>query len=166
MADTPNNPKFSNIERVTRISILVENAKGTFVEVGSIQSINPSESREVTPHFTLGGESELPKAMIPNLVRDKRLDVTALAVWRNDLLNVLGNNSSDDPYFSLVEQVTSFQIQIVRQKADKSESVALTFEDCWITNHSATQDISRGDVTIIQNATIVFRKVTGAYGTT
>jgi hypothetical protein len=160
--DTPNNPSFSNIERVTRISVKVKNTQGIFVTVGAIQSFNPSESRDVTPHFTLGGNAEIAKAMIPNIVRDKRLEITALAVWKNDLLTALGNNSGD-PYFSLIEQTTGFQIQVAKEKADGSASVAITFEDCFVTNISATQDISRGDVTIIQNATVVFRKVTGSY---
>lgn len=155
-------PTFSNVERVTRISIQVKNTNGTYVEAGMISDLTPSERRGITEHFTFGGDVENPKVNIPDLVKGKTLKCTSIALWRGNILTTL-DNSSGDPLTSLVEQRNYFNIQEIRKKADNSETIVTTYEDCLISDWTSTRDLNKGDVTIVENVTIAYRKVTSSF---
>lgn len=151
-------PSFSNVDRVTRIAIKVTDTNGVLVDVGSIQEISPSESRDVTAHFTFGGSNpEEPKVLIDGLVRSRTLSVKGMALWKNNLLTVFGNNGGD-PFVSLIEQKTPFTIEIIKEKADKSEAMVIRFEDCLFSDYNYPMDMTSGNVAIVESATIQYRK--------
>lgn len=163
MADMTAPSLATNLDRVTRISIQSKPLKangeyGSPVEIGMVESINPSENRDVSSHYTLGGNAEEPKVLVPGLVGGRTLTVKALALWKQ---TIIGQFSSLDTFmYSLVQQQQPFDVVVTRKKADKSESYALTYSDCYVQSWSYDQDISKGSsVLIVENAVIVYRTV-------
>ena len=153
---------FNNLDRVTKIKVLVKSTDGKAVEVGAIQEISPSESREVTQHYTLGGiNPEDPKVLVPGLVNRRQLTIKALALFKNSIIQQFQGTSIDDFVYSLTQQKLPFDIQVVKEKAgDATQTYALTYQDCLMNDFSTTQDISRGGaVEIIETATVTFRAV-------
>jgi hypothetical protein len=169
MADLTAQGLGSSLDRTTKISIHAKPRKsdGTFdksVEIGVIQALSPSESRDVSAHWTLGGtDPEEPKVLIPGLVTGRSLSVKALALWKNSILNQLGY-TTDAFMYSLSQQKYPFDIQVTKQKAgDATQCYTLTYTDCYANNFNYDQDISRaGDVVIVENITITYRTVTSA----
>ena len=135
------------------------------VEIGLMQSIDVSESREVTSHYTLGGNAEVPKVTIPGLVSGRTLSVKALAFWGK---SIIGQFSSDVSQFmySLGDQVFPFDVVVTKEKAsDKTQTYSITYLDCLVNNWSYNQDISKGgDVVIVESATLTFRDISAAMG--
>jgi len=168
MADLTAQGLGNSLDRVTKISIHAKAMKddGTFdksVEIGVIQSISPSENRDVSSHWTLGGtDPEEPKVLIPGLVTGRTLSVRALALFKNSILNQLGY-TTDAFIYSLTQQKYPFDIQVTKLKAgDANQSYCVTYTDCYVSQWNCDQDITRGDVVIAENATIVYRTVTSA----
>jgi len=165
MADLTAQGLGSSLDRTTKISINAKARKddGTFdksIEIGVIQSISPSENRDVSSHWTLGGtDPEEPKVLIPGLVTGRTLSVRALALFKNSILNQLGY-TTEAFMFSLSQQKYPFDIQVTKVKAgDSNQSYCITYRDCYINQWSYDQDISREEVVIVENATVTFRTV-------
>lgn len=152
-------PQFNNVERVTKITIKI---KG--IVVGAIQDISPSERRNVTAHFTLGGSNpEEPKVLVPGLVTDKTLKVSYLALWKKNVMTALANPdlsvNSGNLIGTLVEQREPFTIEVVRvNPGSTTEAVVARYEDCFISDYNADYNITKGDTAIIENCTVVYRR--------
>ena len=157
----------AQLDRTTRISISVtpttsDGKSGSSVEIGLIQSIDPTESREVTAHWTLGGNAELPNVLVPGLVNGRSLSIKALALFKAPIIGQLSSDPSQFIY-SLVQQQYPFTITVAKEKADKSATYSINYNNCFITQWSYSQDISRGsNVEIVESATVVYQNVTAA----
>ncbi len=157
---TPLQPSRANIERVTKYKISVKDGDGNVFEIGSIQSINPSESRDITPHFTLGGtNSTEPKALIDGIVRTKTFTCEYFALWKKNVISAFGAPAATDPIVTLASQTTPFTVEEYVEKADGSENITRRYEDCLISDYSATRDIGRGDVRVSERVTVVYTRV-------
>ena len=156
----------SNLDRTTRISLHstagVDGAKS--VEIGMAQSIDHSEGREITAHYSLGnlyGDPEVPKVLIDGLVNKRTLNLKALALFKNNILMQFGDPNTF--IVSLRQQRTPFDVQVVKTKAgDPTQQYTITYKKCMIADWSYNQDIGSGAVTIVENATIVYTDVVGA----
>lgn len=152
-------PQFNNVERITKITVKI---KG--IVVGAIRDLSPSERRNITAHFTLGGSNpEEPKVMVPGLVTDKSLRVSYLALWKKNVMTALANPdlsvNSGRLIGTLVEQREPFTIEVVRTNpGSTTEAVVTRYEDCFISDYSADYDITKGDVAVIESCTVVYRR--------
>lgn len=154
---------FNNLDRVTKIKIFATPTGGKTIEIGAIQAINPSESREVTSHYTLGGENpDVPKVTVPGLVNRRQLSVRSLALFKNSIIQQLGAAAGEFMY-SLKQQILPFDIQVVKEKSgDSTQTYTLTYKDCFCNDFSFDNDISRGgEVIIIEQTTVTYRDVVG-----
>lgn len=154
---------FANIQRVTKIKVY-----SGATEIGVISSITKNESRDVTPHFTLGGtDPENPKALIPGIVRSKTLRCDGFLIYKTNLMTAMGATKASDSFVTLRDQQLPFTIKITESDPSKSgkdaDSITEQYDDCLISDFSSTRDIGRGDVRIAENVTISYRTcVSGA----
>lgn len=156
----------NSLDRVTRIDVTAiagtDGAKS--VVIGMIQSLDHAESREITSHYSLGslyGDPETPKVIINGLVNKRTLAVKALALFKNSILRQFGDPNTF--MVSLQQQTIPFDIQVIKTKAgDPTQQYTITYKNCMIQDWSYNQDIARGgDVTIVENATVVYTSVVG-----
>jgi hypothetical protein len=164
-------PATTRIQLATSYIIRIVNQAGQLVDVGGIQSINPSETRDVTPSFevgtTLGKRIGEPFEMVPGLVRDKSLEVVRLRLYTANLMEALGNQVGSQTLF---EQQAAFEIHEIvttpQFNADGTPNVAATptqvtqkvYRDCWISRYGSVRDV-RGDIREVETATVAYGTV-------
>ncbi len=145
---------------VTSYKIFVTAADSQKREIGQLQSINPSESRDVTDSFVLGNNPpDEPFELIPGVVRSRRLAVTYVSLYTKELQKALGRDDQD-VVTTLSENNTPFDIVETVTNPNTSQSKTRIYQGCFIQDYSATRDIGRGDIREIQTATIVYKRVT------
>ena len=179
----------NTIDRVTKISVLLDLAPElaastttageitklttkatTTYEIGSIQSLNVSERRDITPHFSLGGDkSEDPKFLVEGIARTKTLTCNYFALYKQSILQAFGRKAVvtttaaiNNPISTLTDQNYPFKIQEIISSPDGTQTKTRTYHECMISDYGATRDIGRGDVRILETATIVYRYVTSS----
>jgi len=172
-------PATTRIQLATSYTIKILNDAGALVEVGSIQSINPSETRDITPSFeigtTLGKKIGEPFEMVPGLVREKTLEVRRLRLYTKNIMEALGAAVGVGTLF---EMDTPFEIHeivnvpVFNQDGTPNPNAAPTaitqkiYKDAWISRYGSTRDIT-GDIRETETATIVYgTSETPAQGTT
>jgi hypothetical protein len=165
-------PASTRIQLATSYIIRVKNSAGALVDVGAIQTINPSESRDVTASFeigtTLGKRIGEPFEMVPGLVREKSLTVKRIRLYRANLMEALGAKVGTqtlfemDTPFEIHESVSTPQFNqdgTPNISAPATEVVQKIYKDAWISRYDSTRDVSGGDIREIENATIVYGQV-------
>jgi hypothetical protein len=154
----------NKLDRVTRIDVGCKTADGKQIVIGMIQEVSPSESREVTSHYTLGGDKpEIPKVLVPGLVNRRTLAIKNLALFGNTIVQQFQGTTVDNFVYSLSQQTQPFDILVTKKQASTGLSYTLTYENCLLSDFSYTQDISRGgEVVIVENCTAVFTDVTAS----
>lgn len=164
-------PASTRIQLATSYAIRIVNPQGQLVDVGAIQQINPSETRDVTPSFevgtTLGKRIGDPFEMVPGLVREKSLDVRRLRLYRQNLMEAFGANVGTQTLFEMDQPFEIHEIVKTPQfnpdgtpntTAAVTEVVQKVYRDCWISRYGSTRDIT-GDIREIETATIVYGTV-------
>lgn len=149
----------TNALLVTSYKIFVTAENSQRHEIGQIQSINPSESRDVTDSFVLGSNPpDEPQELIPGVVRTRRLNVTYIAIYTKEFQKAVGRDDQD-VVTGLSEQNTPFDIQETVTDPNTNKSKTRIYQGCFIADYSSTRDIARGDIREIQNATVVYKRV-------
>ena len=143
----------SNIARKNKITLKVD---GT--ELGIIISFKSNESRTVNPYFTYGGDVDNPKCMIPELVRDKKINVTGLVLFRKDLLNVVKSSDETADIDTLVKQLKPFTIEEYNKDVQTGATKVTTYHDCLFDNQDLDTALDSGTLAIVATATISYRK--------
>lgn len=172
-------PATTRIQLATSYTIKIIDGAGAQVEVGSIQSINPSESRDITPSFeigtTLGKKIGEPFEMVPGLVREKTLEVRRLRLYTKNIMEALGAKVGVGTLFEMdqpfeIHEIVSVPVFLPTGLPDSSAAPTLVtqkiYRDAWISRYGSTRDIT-GDIREIETATIVYgTSETPAQGTT
>jgi hypothetical protein len=162
-------PTSSRISLTTSYVIKVINRAGQLVDVGTIQNINPSETRETTPSFEIGttqgqkiGE---PFEIIPGLVRDKTLEVSRLRLYKANIFEAFGAPVGSG---TLYQQDRPLEVHEVRKEpvfnqdgtpnydADPVEKTLRIYKDVWFQRYGSVRDIARGDIREMESATLVY----------
>lgn len=161
----------------TNISVFANGQK-----VGFVQSLSPSESRNITAVQALGEEGVV--QMVPGNTTGGQISMTRFAVYNSNIFNALGltrtgtfvppvginatNASSLDatyrtygnPFKTLKDQRVPFEIQVKTRipTQDGSEQFFIeTYLDCWITSYSKT--IASNTITISEQVTASYSDV-------
>jgi hypothetical protein len=164
-------PASTRIQLATSYIIRIVNQAGQLVDVGAIQSINPSETRDVTPSFeigqSLGKRIGEPFEMVPGLVREKSLEVRRLRLYRANLMEALGANTGTQTLFEMDKPFEIHEIVTTPQfnqdgtpnvSAPAVEAVQKVYKDAWISRYGSTRDVT-GDIREIETATVVYGQV-------
>lgn len=146
-------PNGSNIARKNKITIKVDN-----VELGIISSFKSNESRTVNPYFTYGGDVDNPKCLIPELVRDKKINVTGLVLFRKDLLNIVKSADETADIDTLVKQLKPFTIEEYNKDVQTGATKVTTYHDCLFDNQDLDTALDTGTLAVVATATITYRK--------
>lgn len=166
-------PSASRITLTTSYEIFVTDSNGNRRAVGAIQSINPSEDKEITPSFEIGTSNGArigePFELTGGLVRSKSLEVTRLKLYTKNMLEAFGSIAGAQ---TLYEQDTPFDVEEVvtipafrtdgtpnPDPAAASRRTLKIYKDCLISRLGSTRDIARGDIRETETATIMYRTV-------
>jgi hypothetical protein len=162
-------PAATRVSLTTSYIIKVVNAAGTLVDIGTIQNINPTENREMTPSFEIGttqgqkvGE---PFEIVPGLVRDKTLEVSRLRLYKSNIFEAFGAGTGVG---TLYQQDRPLEIHEVRKQpvfqsdgtpdyaADPQEITLKIYKDVWFQRYGSVRNIAGGDIREIESATLVY----------
>ena len=143
----------SNIARKNKITLKVDG-----VELGIISSFKSNESRTVNPYFTYGGDVDNPKCLIPELVRDKKINVTGLVLFRKDLLNIVKSADETADIDTLVKQLKPFTIEEYNKDVQTGSTKVTTYHDCLFDNQDLDTALDTGTLAVVATATITYRK--------
>ena len=143
----------SNIARKNKITLKVDG-----VELGIISSFKSNESRTVNPYFTYGGDADNPKCLIPELVRDKKINVTGLVLFRKDLLNIVKSADETADIDTLVKQLKPFTIEEYNKDVQTGATKVTTYHDCLFDNQDLDTALDTGTLAVVATATITYRK--------
>lgn len=150
----------TNAELVTSYKIYVTAQDSQKHEMGQIQSINPSQTREVTDSFVLGNDPpDVPKELIPGVSKNRRLQVSNIALYARDFNKTIARDDQDI-VSSLSDQNTPFDVHEVITNPNDGTSKTRIYQGCYLSDISKVTDITRGDIRIIESATIAFKTVT------
>lgn len=143
----------SNIARKNKITLKVDG-----VELGIISSFKSNESRTVNPYFTYGGDVDNPKCLIPELVRDKKINVTGLVLFRKDLLNIVKSADETADIDTLVKQLKPFTIEEYNKDVQTGATKVTTYHDCLFDNQDLDTALDTGTLAVVATASITYRK--------
>jgi hypothetical protein len=165
----------------TNISIYSNNMR-----VGFIQSVSPSESRNIVKIQELGTEGIIQS--VPSNTNGGQLSVSRIAVYNGNLFSALGltrtggfvgkkdsdtSNSSSiqdptyrtfgNPFKTLKDQRVPLEIQVKIKQPSKNKEAWLvhTYIDCWLSSYS--KSIASGTITVSEQATIQYSDVLTSY---
>ena len=143
----------SNVARKNKISLKIDGK-----ELGIIISFKSSESRTVNPYFTYGGDVDNPKCLIPELVKDKKINVSGLVLFKQDLLNIIKSSDETMEIDTLVKQLKPFTIEEYNKDVQTGGMKVTTYHDCLFDNQDLDTALDTGTLAIVATATITYRK--------
>lgn len=146
-------PNGSNIARKNKITLKIDGK-----ELGIISSFKHNESRTVNPYFTYGGDVENPKCLIPELVKDKKINVTGLVLFKKDLLNIIKSADESMDIDTLVKQLTPFTIEEYNKDVQTGGTKVTTYHDCLFDSQDLDTALDQGTLAVVATATITYRK--------
>lgn len=169
-------PSASKVVLTTSYQIYVTSATGERTQIGGLQSINPSATKEITESYEIGNANGArigePFELVGGVVRTKTLEVTRLKFYLKNTLEAFGSALGAQ---ELYEQDTNFDINEVLKipafKADgtpdpdDNKAVYKTvkiYKDCLIERLGSTRNISGGDIRETETATIRYRTATSS----
>lgn len=146
---------------VTSYKIFVTASNSQQHQIGTILSMSPSESRDVTDSFVIGSNPpDVPVELIPGVVRTREIRVRAIALYTQELLKVFGTDAQT-VIVALSDQNTPFDIQETVLNPSTNQTKTRTYQSCFIQAYDSTRDITGTDIREIQNATIRYRNLIG-----
>ena len=96
--------------------------------------------------------------MIPELVRDKKINVTGLVLFRKDLLNIVKSADETADIDTLVKQLKPFNIEEYNKDVQTGATKVTTYHDCLFDNQDLDTALDTGTLAIVATATISYRK--------
>lgn len=168
MADTFLKPGVSRYKLSTNYEWYARNSEGKRIKVGGCQSINDSQTKNVTRTHELNMEDPICVELTQGLVSDVSVTVNRIEL---NVSNLLEDFTGLTGIESLYNQCLYFDIEaavyIPKQNADgtfdpKKENatkiIQRTYKDCIITNYSHTNSIE-GNIQVTESATIQCRYI-------
>ena len=159
-------PGASRIQCSVQHKIFSINDEGKRVQIGAIQSIAESQTKDVQRTFELGNPECI--EVTQGLVTDINLQVSRMLLQTSTLLDQFSGQGGiqalfdSSLYFSVEDVVTIPAINVDGtvdpKKANATEKVLKVYKDCTISSYSTTLNTT-GDIRIVENATIAVRKI-------
>jgi len=144
---------------VTSLKIYAKDAAGTEQEIGSAINLNPTERRPITYNFVIGNSPpDVARDLIPGTINESSFTVDYVALYRAGVLKAFGG-AGEGFLVSLRNQNKPFYVKEVWTNPSDNKTKTITYGGCFIASYSSTRDISRGDIRIMENATINYRTI-------
>lgn len=142
-----------NVARKNRIILKVNGE-----DLGIISSFKSNESRTVTPYHTYGKEADDPRCLIPGFVTERKINVTGLVLFKQDLINTLKDASVTDDIDTLTKQLTPFTIEEYNTDVQTGRGKVTTYHDCLFDDQDLDTALDNGTLAVVATATITYRK--------
>lgn len=168
MSDTLLKPGVSRYKLSTNYEWYCINSEGKRIKVGGCQSINDSQSKNVTRTHELNMEDPICVEITQGLISDISVTVNRIEL---NVANLLEDFTGLTGIESLYDQSLYFDIEaavyIPKQNADgtfdprkenATKIIQKTYKDCVITSYSHTNDIT-GNIQVTESATIQCRYI-------
>lgn len=168
MSTTYFKPGTSRYKLSTNYEFFAVNQEGKRIKIGGCQSLNDSQTKNVTRTHELNMEEPICVELTQGLITDISVTVSRIEL---NVSNLLEEFTGIQGIESLYNQSLYFDIEaavyIPRQNSDgtfdpKKENatriIQKTYKDCVITNYSHNCDIT-GNIQITENATIQVRYI-------
>lgn len=159
-------PGASRIQCSVQHKIFSINDEGKRVQVGSIQSISTSQTKDTYRTFELGNPECV--EVTQGLITDINLNVTRLRLQESTLMDQFTGQGGIEALFNSslyfdIEDVVSIPAinvdgTVDPKKSSATEKVLKVYKDCVISNYSDTLNTT-GDIRITETATIQCRKI-------
>jgi hypothetical protein len=159
-------PGASRIQCSVQHKIFSINDEGKRVQIGAIQSIAESQTKDTQRTFELGNPECL--EVTQGLVTDINLQVSRMLLQTSTLLDQFTGQGGiqalfdSSLYFDVEDVVTIPAINVdgtVNPRKDAAtEKVLKVYKDCTISSYSTTLNTT-GDIRIVENSTIQVRKI-------
>ncbi len=151
---------------VTSYTIKVTPKDGNIRSIGTLSNINPSERRDVTETFVIGGQyPDEPFEIVPGIVRGKSFRARFIALYTDNVLEAFGRTPNIDTLVTLSDQSEPFEVQEVVVNPENNTQKGVIYQGCWLTSYDATRDIAGGDIRVIEDVTVNYRKAVPFTGT-
>lgn len=146
------------LQQVTVLSykLFVRAADSKMVPLGQALNAVVSESRDVTPNFTIGNDPpDEADALIPGVVRNRTIRLRRVRLFSKGLKQAFGRDDQT-VLASLSDQNTPVDLIATVQDPTTLKTKTVTFKDGFISDWSSNLDM-QGDIREIEEATYVFR---------
>lgn len=159
-------PGASRIQCSVQHKIFAINDEGKRVQVGAIQSITTSQTKDTWRTFELGNPECI--EVTQGLINDINLNVNRLRLQTSTLMDQFTGKGGIEALFDaslpfdiedviLIPAINSDGTVNPRKDAS-TEKVLKVYKDCTISNYSDTLNTT-GDIRVTETATIVARKI-------
>ena len=166
MADNFLKPGASRIQCSVQHKIFAINDEGKRVQVGSIQSITESQTKDTQRTFELGNPECI--EITQGLVTDINLNVNRLRLQTSTLMDQFTGQGGIEAlyncslYFDVEDVITIPAINsdgtVDPKKSSATEKILKVYKDCTISSYSTTLNTT-GDIRVSETATIQVRKI-------
>lgn len=166
MADNFLKPGASRIQCSVQHKIFSINDQGVRTQIGSIQSISTTQTKDTYRTFELGNPECI--EVTQGLITDISISVNRLRLQTSTLLDQFTGQGGLEAlfnaslYFDIEDVVTIPAINtdgtVNPLKTQATEKVLKVYKDCTISNYSDTLNTT-GDIRITETATIQVRKI-------
>ena len=144
---------------VTSMKIFVTASNSQRNEIGQLTHLTPHETRTITDSFVIGNSPpDVPFELIPGVVTTRTLTARYVSLYVMPAQQALARDGQG-VVASLSDQNTPFDIQIALLNPNTTQTKTITYQGCYISDYTATQDIAGGDIRILEDVTMVYRTV-------
>jgi len=173
---TPNT-RILNTQRVKLFGYDAEDTAGTgnFLQIGLVQSWNPSHSRAVEPHRGIGYGDQIAELGVG--VTDLTATVSVMMLYLRDIMQIFGYKAGTSGFirslkhhrwpFDIKEEISIPEFIIGKGDAsftqggeDGGDAIVTIYEGCWMTDY--TKAFSIGETATTQDTTV---QITDVYAT-
>lgn len=143
---------------VTSYKLFVTAQDSTRREIGMVTTASPSERRTITPTFVIGNNPpDEPFELVPDVVRDKTLRVSRLALYTKTAMEALGRDNQSI-VAALSDQNTPFDIAETVTDPNTSKTQTRTYQGCWISDYGSERNMAQGDIRELETVTIMYTR--------
>lgn len=144
---------------VTSYKVNVIGSDGNQRPVGSLSNISPAERRDVLETFVIGsGYPDEPWEIVPGIVRGKSFRARFVALYSENVLEAFGKVTASDVLVTLSDQNKPFTVQEIVTNPEDGSIKGVQYVGCWITSYDSTRDIAGGDIRVIEDVTINYKR--------
>ena len=139
----------------------------SFEEVGVAMKFTTSESRNILYNYVIGNggssanaKTATPRDLIPQVIQSSTLSISSMALFKTNILAVLGDTEGLNWLSSIRYQNRPFKLKEQFIHPNTSKTREIWYEGCFIERYERTQELSAGsDIRLLEDVTVHFRDV-------
>lgn len=143
-------------QTVLSYKLYVRGTNSQMITLGQVQSLDLSESRDVTFNYVIGNDPpDEADALIPGVVKNRQVRLKRVRLFSKGLLQAFGRDDQSI-LASLADQNTPIDLVATILDPSNGKTKTITFKDGFLSEIASALNIE-GDIREIENATYTFR---------